>query len=93
MNRSWTLVSWRDAGRSRHRAKKTSGAEPAQRRPETSYTEETLPSVDLKERPLALPPRRLPLRERLNQSLRRLAEATTYGGVRNYAAARSCIAR
>ena len=53
------------------------------------HTEEALTSVDLKERLLALPPRRLPIRERLNHRLRRLAEATTYGGAHHYAAARS----
>jgi hypothetical protein len=57
------------------------------------HTEEALPSADLMERLPAQPPRRLPSRERLNHSLRRHAEATTHGGVRNYAAARSCFAR
>ena len=68
------------------------GAVPEQQ-PSDPHTEEALPSVDLKERPPAQPPRRLPIRERLNHSLRRLAEATTNGGVRHYAAARSCLAR
>jgi hypothetical protein len=93
MNSSWSLVSWRDADRNQRRARNVSGTAPEQRRRATSYTEEALPSVDLKERHPALPPRRLPLRERLNRSLRRLAEATTYGGVRHYAAVRSCFGR
>lgn len=56
-------------------------------------TEEALASADLKERLPALPPRPLPIREWLDQSLRRLGEDMTYGGGRHYAAARSCLAR
>ena len=92
MNGSWSLVSWRGADRNERRAGNVSGGSPRKRRPATSYTEEAPPSADLKERPLSLPPRRLPLRERLNHSLRRLAEVTTSGGARHYAAARSCLA-